>query len=146
MNTNSVLWAVGLSNGENYQENKGKFEKIAGELSPWKRLQKYVAENNLMITSLSLVAPDGRTFTLPSSGNNPKFKEFDNARKPDTYAVYRKMGLDVVKSKASSEVKTKGGPDFYTFAEVTYYPDFKVQLWVDERTFNSWIRVCGIDE
>lgn len=77
-----VKFKVGLSNGETHYEGKAPYELIKGELAPWHRLQIYLKEKNLTITSLSLYTDKGQTFNLPSAGNNPKFKAFQFLEKP----------------------------------------------------------------
>lgn len=134
-----VLWQVSLSNGENFFEEKGEYKEIPGLPSPWQRLNKHIAENNLLITSLSLYTQDGRTFNLPSSGRDPKFRPFALADKPIDYNVSRYMSreLDVVNNEVIKAVPS----DWFTVAEAIY-PDHKLQIWVDEKnTRNSWVLV-----
>ena len=134
-----ICWQVSLSTGETFFENKGRFEEIAGELSPWQKLQKYLAEAGAEITSLSLFTEDGRTFNLPSAGKNPKFQEFTGLEKPIDFQVWRKLASDICDGK----VKIDGNSEFYTVAEAVY-PDYKLQLWVDELNIrNCWVLVVG---
>lgn len=131
-----------LSNGETVVEGKGDFAYIDGLPMPWPRLVRYAVENQLTITSLSLFTPDGRTFTLPSRGRNPKFKAFDSAEKPLDYQIERKVAreqsavkLEDGTIKATGPVQLKG---HYTVG-VAFFGDHKVEIWVDEfDTRNSW--------
>lgn len=128
---NKVHWIVGLSNGENHKEGKGHYQRIDGALSPWQRLLANMKERGLHITSLSLGTDDGKRWNLPSAGKNPKFKAFAEAPKPLSYRAYRKLGLDVISEAERIE-------DRYTIAEATYDDGRKLQIWVDEKTLNSW--------
>lgn len=132
----NVLFQVSLSNGETFFEGKGNYQDLPGLPSPWQRLIRYTAENKLLITSLSLYTKDGRTFNLPSSGRDPKFRPFALADKPIDFNVCRYMARehDIVDNKVqNTEVS-----EWFTVAEAIY-PDYKLQLWVDERnTKNAW--------
>ena len=124
-------WIVGLDNGETHYEEKGLFTYIEGELSPWQRLLKYLAENRRNITSLGIYTEDGKRFNLPSRGKNPKFKAFVDADKPVSYRAFRRLGVDVQGENAGKE-------DLYTVAEATYEDGRTLQIWVDETTGNVW--------
>lgn len=139
-----VFWKVSLSNGETFYEGKGNYTQIKGELSPWNRLLKYTTENKLLITSLSLYTQDKtekhpRTFNLPSAGNQPKFKPFQQAEKPLDFRYghylaqdHKVMNNQVVESKATG---------WFAVIEAIY-PTYKLQLWVDENnTRNTWVLV-----
>ena len=125
-------WKVGLSNGENFTEGNAPFEAIANEDSPWLKLQKYLAENELKITSLSLI--DGsRTFNLPSLGNNPKFQAFYTDVKPVSYNFGRPFSISSTKKQE-------------LFARIqAVYSDVILELWVDEnRTDNCWVNITEV--
>lgn len=115
-------WKVGLSNGQTVTEDVSK----KGELSPWLTLQKYLTDNNLTITSLSLIH-GSRTFNLPSLGNNPKFRSFYTDKKPVAYDFGRVIGV----SKKENDL----------FARIqAIYKDCILELWVDEkRPENCWV-------
>lgn len=120
-------WKVSLSNGESYTEGVAPFEIIKGEVLPWKRLIKYVTENNLKITSLSLIGA-GNTYNLPSAGKNPKFRAFDLHEKPQDFNHFRMLGIENSKNN-----------DLYAVAEAVY-TNYKLQLWVDENNpKNCWV-------
>ncbi len=128
-----IRFICGLSNGEDLVEGKGLLSSINGEDSPWWKLQKYLKDNNLRITSFYLSAPsaDGlrgdRHFILPSS--DPKF----GGEIPLSYNCFRRFGGDVLGSGDKWE--------HYAVAEAIY-KDFKVQLWVDEKECEkSWVNV-----
>lgn len=123
-------WKVGLSNGTNFTENVVPFMVIEGELKPWKRLVKYVEENNLEITSLCLT--DGKkTFNLPSGGNRPKFRAFQELEKPIGFNHFQMIGGHV----------NGGDQQLFTVIEAIY-SNKKLQLWVDEQnTDNCWVLV-----
>lgn len=134
-----VLWQVSLSNGENFFEEKGEYKEIPGLPSPWQRLNKHIAENNLLITSLSLYTKDGRTFNLPSAGRDPKFAPFAMAEKPIDFNLCRYVGRE--HDIAGNEIQNTKVSDWFTVAEAIY-PDHKLQIWVDEKnTRNSWVLV-----
>ena len=134
--THKVRWHVGLSNGENYTEGNAPFDEIKGELSPFLRLDKYLLDNKLEIKSLCLIAEDGRTFNLPSAGNNPKFQYFKELDKPIDYWVERVMNRELHVSGGKVAGETPLG--LFTIA-VAIYPDYELQIWVDENnTKNSW--------
>lgn len=136
-----VLFQVSLSNGETFYEGKGKFVHIDGELSPWQRLIKYTSEKKVLITSLSLYTEDGRTFNLPSAGRDPKFRPFTLAEKPIDFDYHHTLAQehDIVDNKIVKSVAS----DWFTYIEAIY-PDYKLQLWVDENnTGNSWVLVVN---
>lgn len=112
----NILWNVSLSNGEVIHEERSVFFKtVEGELSPWQKLLRYLAKNDLHITALWLNTVDGsRNFNIISSGNNPRFKAFADAPKPVEYKMFRKAGMDVMPNGEQGE------PDLYTVAEATY--------------------------
>ena len=127
-----VLFTASLSNGENIYEEKGNFQTTPGALSPWQRFLAYLGETKLKITSLSLYTPDGRRWNLPSAGKNPKFREFAVIEQPVGYRMFRKMGGDAINT---GEIIN---PDLYTVIEAQYAGGKKIQVWVDEKTLNSW--------
>lgn len=131
--TKRVLWTVGLSNGETLTEEKGNFQTITGELSPWQRLKSYIAKEGVTITSLSLYTASGMRWNIPSTGKNPKFHAFSLADKPLSYNMFRKMGGDIIDGSTGDLENV----DMYTVIEAIY-PDCSLQVWVDENTFNSW--------
>ena len=116
-----VKFVVGLSNGENLTEGKGILSKVAGEDSPWWKLQKYLKDNGLKITSMSLYCKTkvgNRHYHLPNEKN--KF----NGEIPIGYNCFRLFSGDVLGT----------GQDYehYTCMEAIY-PEFKVQLYVSEK-------------
>jgi hypothetical protein len=125
-----VLWTVSLSNGETFAEGKGEFEIVEGALSPWLKLQDYLKESDVFITSLSLYTRDGMRWNIPSMGKNPKFKEFAEIEKPTGYRFFRKYGVDQTGPNTGVE-------DHYAVIEAVY-GDRKIQTWVDDSTLNSW--------
>ncbi len=134
----NVKWKISLSNGETFYEGKGKFKDISGLKSPFQRLLDYTLDTKTYITSLSLYTDSGQSFNLPSSGNRPRFNEFNNLSKPIDYNIFRKMAKNI--SKDGSEIS-----DWFTVAEAIY-PDYKLQLWVDEKNYkNCWTLVVNIE-
>ena len=130
-----VKWQVSLSNGETFFEGKGQFEEVDGEKSPWQRLEQYLLDEGAEITSLSLYTDDGRTFNLPTAGQNPKFNPHlpGKIEKPLDFLCFRYMEADV--NREGSKMHK-----LFTVAEAIY-PDYKVQQWVDENNpQNSWVR------
>lgn len=139
LKTHNVKFKVSLSNGETFFEGKGDYVLIPGELSPWQRLQKYIADKQLLITSLSLYTDDGRTFNLPSAGRDPKFRPFATAEKPldFNYCHYVAREHDIVGQQIVNTVPS----DWFTVIEAIYQT-YTLQLWVDENnTRNSWVLV-----
>lgn len=129
---NNVLWSVSLSNGETIHEEKGEYKTIPGELSPWQRLVSYIGRNGLSITSLSLYTKEGRRFSLPSAGKDPRFKAFAEAEKPTSYRMFRKMGGDIMNGQVKAQ-------DNFTVAQATYSDGRIMEIWVDNHTLNSWV-------
>ena len=125
-----IRFICGLSNGEDLVEGKGLLSIVKGEDSPWWKLQKYVKDNNLKITSFYLAYKD-RHFVLPSS--DPKF----GGEIPLSYNCFRRFGGDVLGSGDKWE--------HYAVAEAIY-EDFKVQLFVDEKECEkSWVNIVMND-
>ena len=129
----NVKWKVSLNNGETLYEGKGDFIEIAGELSPWNRLLYYLDKTGSSITSLCLYTDSGHTFNLPSSGKNPKFKEFSDIEKPRRFNFFHKIAHDINTSVRQTEIT-----DLYAVIEAVY-ANYKLQLWVDElNSRNCW--------
>lgn len=127
-----VLWIAGLSNGETATEGKGNFTHIEGALSPWQRLLRYMADNNLTLTSLSLYSKDGRRWNMASSGKNPKFHAFAAAPKPVSLRFFRKLGFDI------APAGERQNEELYAVIEAFYENGTTIQLWVDDATGNCW--------
>ena len=116
-----VKFVVGLSNGENLIEGEGILSIISGEDSPWWKLQTYLKENGLKITSMSLYSKTkvgNRHYHLPNETN-----KFDGEI-PIGYNCFRRYSGDVLGTGQSYE--------HYTCMEAIY-EDFKVQLYVSEK-------------
>jgi len=129
----NVKWQVSLNNGETLYEGKGLFIEVAGELSPWNKLQEYITANNLEITSLSLYTDSGQRWNLPSKGNNPKFRAFDLAQKPFKLNLGRVQAMDIDEPENADKFTTVSA--YYDYDGIVY----KMSIWVDERnTNNSW--------
>lgn len=132
--THNVAWQVSLSNGETVSEGLGRFSEVEGEISPWQKLLVYLSENNLQITSLSLVNVY-RTFNLPSAGKNPKFRPFSLSPKPLGYECRRYVSREAHTGK---ELALASPHELFTVG-VAIYKDYELQLWVDENaTENCW--------
>jgi hypothetical protein len=135
MEIHNVKWQVSLSNGEIHQEGRGRFTEIAGELSPWQKLLRYMHDGHFVITALSLFTDDGRTFKLPSAGNNPKFKMFEQCGAPLDYNMLRAFGRE---AGYGDDGQPESTSDLFTVAEAIY-PDYKLQIWVNEHDpRSSW--------
>jgi hypothetical protein len=136
-----VKWKASLSNGETFYEGKGNFdpEKLVvkdegpsddfnaayGGLSPWRALVKYIKDNDLKITSLSLYTHDNHNYHLPSAGTNPQQKEFVKYGKPTDFTFFRASMSGGITSN-------------HTVAEAIY-EDYSIQLWVDTKNpSNTW--------
>ena len=137
LNTHLVKWKVSLSNGETLFEGKGDYQDIPNQPSPWQRLQKYISDNKLEITSLSLYTDKGQTWQLPSSGSNPKFSEFAKVKKPLDYDMCRKIAREAKVVKMATEKAVVA--EWYTVIKAIY-KDYELQIWVSElNTNNSWV-------
>lgn len=130
MNSN-ISWKVSLNNGESFQEKQKPFDIIPGELSPWKRLEKYVQDNNLAITSCALFYKD-KLYNLHSTGGSPRFQRFSLVEKPIKYRVERVLGTDI--SPQNKVLST----ELFTIA-IAEYKNYDLELWVsDKNPSNSW--------
>jgi hypothetical protein len=127
METPKIKWAVGLSDGSNQYEGKGDYQFKEGTLSPYQRLLKHLEKEKLTITSLALYMDDGRRWNLPSEGNKPKFKIFQDIEKPVSYRFFRKAGMDI--GANNKDVLNK---ENYAVIEANY-KDKKLQVFVDEK-------------
>ena len=139
-----VLFIASLSNGQTIVEGKGEWCWADGLKSPWNRLVRYAAENELNITSISLFTTSGATFTMPPMGGKPRFKGYTNQTPEETpidFEVKRFLARDLdvsIQNNVGSVDKTEIA-EFYTIAEAIY-KDFTLQLWVNElNTRNSWV-------
>lgn len=124
----SSRWVAGLSNGETVVEGKGIAERIEGQDSPWWKLQTYLEQNNLQITSLGIWIND-RHYNLPS--NKPKF----GGEIPLRYNFFRKVSVDYL----------TGSDDYEHYICVeAIYDTYKIQMYVDENDTNKmWISVAN---
>jgi len=136
--THKITWLVSLSNGETFSEGVGQFEEIEGALSPWQKLLVYLAENSLQITSLVLVN-NNRTFNLPSAGKNPKFRPFSLSQKPIKYELRRYVSRE---SNSAEELPSALIGEWFTVG-VAIYPDYELQIWVDENNPNNCWGLCA---
>lgn len=133
-----VYFIAGLSNGETATEGKGNFAEIEGALSPWQRLLRYCAEQQVDITSLALATADGRRWHLPSAGKAPKFKAMAEALKPTGVRMFRKAAMDL-KTNTDGDMKEGDWGDFFTCLEAIFADGRKLQLWVsDAEPHPSW--------
>ncbi len=125
-----VKFIVGLSNGETLMEGKGILSEIEGEDSAWHKLMKYIQENGLEITSMSLQTKSdigNRHYHLPNEKG--KF----GGLVPISFNCFRKV--------ISEEGFGESLSEFYTCAEATY-ENFKVQLYVSERDCDKcWVNI-----
>ena len=128
-----VRWIASLSNGETLYEERGNFKTIEGELSPWQRLLLYINENELKITSIALTYDEKTRYNLISLSANPKFHAFSNAKKPEGFNFFRKLGGDVIDGKIDRVTA-----DNFSVIEAIYKDGRKIQLWVDDNNGNSW--------
>lgn len=129
-----VKFVVGLSNGESLIEGEGILQKIAGEDSPWWKLQKYIKENDLEIRSMYLVSKTevgNRHYNLPNEKN--KF----NGIAPSGFNCFRYYASDGLSGDPNVE--------HYCIAEAIY-PKFKVQIIVSELDNDKcWINIVDKD-
>lgn len=139
-----VFFIASLSNGEIIVENRGDWCWVDGLKSPWNRLIRYVAEKDLVINSLSLSTPEGKTYTMPPAGGKPRFKGYTN-RTPDEVPMYYEVkrylarDMDVGIKNGKGRIEGVAVAEFYTYAEAIYR-DFSIQLWVDELDQrHSWV-------
>lgn len=128
-----VLFTLGLSNGETIAEEKGNFQRIDGELSPWERAKRYIATEGVSITSFSLYTRDGRRWNLPSAAKNPKFKMIADAMVPVSFNFFRQAGIDV--SAEGMQLET----EIFAVAEARYQDGEVMQIWINDETMKSWV-------
>lgn len=139
LNTHYVKWQVSLSNGETLYEDKGDYEIIPGQESPWQRLQTHLSETGATITSLSLYTDDGRTFNLPSAGKNPKFAEFAQIEAPLDFDMCRKIARETDmtgKKDGSLQAQNHRVSEWFTIIKAIY-EDYTLEVWVDELNINN---------
>lgn len=133
MNDFKVKWRASLSNGETHYEGKGDYTRVPGELSPWLRLQEYITDNGLTITSLALYDDKGRTFNLPSSGSRPKFKAFTDTLPPVDYDMFRAISQDLGQTDGENVELYDYVENQEHFTVVSaLYSTYSLQLWVSE--------------
>jgi len=132
METYKARWKISLNNGQTFYEGKGNFKTIAGELSPYQKLLKYIQENNLTITSMALYTDDNRVHNSPSKGKNPHFKAFHESTKPIKYIFERKIGYNM-----------GGDVDKFTVISAVYEDNKKMSIWVDESNSNNVYTLLG---
>lgn len=137
-----INFQVSLSDGTTLQEGKGSLREIEGGLSPWLQVLAYLENHSVSIASLVLVADDGRTFNLPSTGKNPNFKPFRDAEKPLSYKVFRCVAQEANwDGKSDPQATQMAIKDWYTVAAAVYNK-YELQLWVSETdTRNCWTLV-----
>jgi hypothetical protein len=121
-----IKFVVGLSNGESLVEGKGKLERIAGGLSPYHKMRKYLEDEGLEITSIGLWAGD-------IHHNLPSFAQKFNGLKPKGFEFFRRYEED--------DALAGGAVNIYSVAEA-HFELFKLQLWINENDLNkSWVVV-----
>lgn len=149
-----VRWQASLSNGETFYEGKAPFDFKYGEKMPWNRLERYIVDKKVNITSLALIFGD-RSYNLPSIGKNPNFREFALQPQPLDYNVYRKLATD--RGYDDGVIGDIKKSDHFTVAEAVYGVEikaqdgetkaslnFKLQLWVDEKNpKNSYLMLAN---
>jgi hypothetical protein len=127
-----VKFICGISNGESLIEDEGILKRIKGEDSPWLKLQKYLKDNDLKITSMSLKSKTdvgNRHYHLPNQ--KPKFK----GEVPIGYNCFRHFANDVLMGG--------GNIEHYTCMEAIY-PDYRVRLYVSETDPDKcWVNVVS---
>lgn len=126
----NVKWKVGLSNGETFYEGKGQFALIKDQLAPWHKLQQYLKDNNLTITSLSLYTDKGQVWNLPSAGKNPKFIMFQDLPQPIEFKYGRRFATDLNIPNSPRE--------FLVFIEAVYETQTLRIIVNEERPEISW--------
>lgn len=81
----SIKWVATLSDGSTAVENSGEYQLVPGERKPWVRLTKFLADNDLHLTSLRLNFR-GRTIHMPRS-NFDRFGLNEHSRAPSFYSL-----------------------------------------------------------
>ena len=148
MRTVHARWLVSLSDGTTAIEGKHPFEEIEGQLSPWQRLVRHCAINNLIFTAIRIeldVEKDGQVFThhfnLPSKSPKQKWAHLKPLI-PTHFDYHRRvemmMGNAQINEQGALQVEKVGGDVKYI--EITaYYPDFNLMILVDEdNASESW--------
>lgn len=126
-----VQWIATLSNGETVVEHFGDYTEIPGERKPWVRLCKFLAENDLRLTSLHLNV-NGRIITMPSE-NFAKFG-IDSSFDPHSYSLQYYL---------EGEIDQTGELTNQRFIDlITHFDSFDVHYVSDLQTGDeSWIVV-----
>lgn len=115
-----VRFVCGLSDGSMLVEGTGVLKKD-GTDSTWIKLQNYLREKNLKISSMSLISKTkvgNRHYHLPNE--IVKFQGYEG-KVPKDYNCFRRV--------YTNDGNTLTG--YYTVIEAIYN-DYRVQLWVSE--------------
>jgi hypothetical protein len=130
MSENTIRWVAGLSNGETAVEGKGQFVKTAQDLSPWRRLLRYIEQNNLEIISLRIVCGD-QSFMVPSMKTSYRF--YDGLLPSRLFHFHRKI-YDLGRQGQSSRT------DYICIRAEYDDLDVGVNLYVDiDDTDKCWV-------
>jgi hypothetical protein len=142
----TTRWLASISDGSIALEGKAPFHVIPGELSPWLRLQRYLADNKLRITGLRIqVEVDGqpiRTYNSPSLSPKSRWS-YLNPVLPIRFDYFRRyarpfLAMDV-KPGGSMEGIQATGPEEKHIEIHTIYPGFTLITIVEETEGNeSW--------
>lgn len=127
-----VYWRVGLSNGENLQENSPIFLPGLEKKSAWQQLQLYIFLHKISITSLSLFTSTGQNFLFPSLGNHPNFKAYQDIERPISYKFFRKIFQPFTAGKIPLK------PESYSVIQAQYDNGSVLEMWVCNNSFNCW--------
>lgn len=139
-----AYWLASLSDGSTVIENKGDYQEIEGELSPYLRLRRNCVINKLHITTIRIqVKIDDlpvRTFNLPSL--SPKAKWINKKPLlPIGFDYFRTVEQDMTTDPTEEGLNITATPNGYKrYIEIhAYYDDFKLVTIVDEDEGNeSW--------
>lgn len=123
----SLNWKVKLSNGEEFIEGVAPFDFLPDVDSPWLRLQEYLKEKELKIVYLA-IKNGTQVFNLPYQESNPRFKKFEERGQPTDFNFFRIV---------AKEIPPKRRNEGCVVIEATY-PDYILQLWVDDFTKHVW--------
>jgi len=141
--SHNVRFSVTVSNGEVFYEGAGILEEVLGEISPWQKLHKYLINNKLYITSLSLHT-DQSTYHLPSPLKASNFGSFREAKNPIDYDLKRSIGREKTMTRPEKGEFSEGDvvvKEWFTVG-VAIYDAYDLEIWVDEFGKDKGIDAC----
>lgn len=128
----TVYWHAELSDGTKAVEHSGSYQLEPGKRKPWVRLTQFLAENDLHLTSLSLVTGD-KTVRLPMKEMN-RFGFEGKDVKPQGYALQY-----LFEGEADQATGVFTEQEFVDV--ITHYNDYEVHYIQSFEGDQSWMFV-----